>query len=491
MIAFLLASVALTAAPQNTVEIVPVVENGDVYVDILASDYPIRQLMESLCRKVDLELRGFEDIENSPRVTVYLRHRPLNVAVEYALGAAGLSGIVGADRIDVSSQSPPFPTREHSLQAAEIMFLTSLQRAPGGLFAEESREQLAQIALLRSEPAKAARHYEILAENAEDGPLAERAHMQAGKLLVDIREWTRAMPHFQAVGDTKLDEFSPDDLVETVSIARRELARCILGRGESRRAFYMLRGLEKAVPPLDQRDAAERLVLMARAMLGMGDHVGALETLDRATQVGPQFIDEFESMDLRAQALEASGHAIEASVAWLHFSRDKSEEIAREALVRAAQAALSVEGEELGVIFLHKQAESRGVGDALLPYLNEARSRLGLDAHSFVDSTPAQRLRQAIQLAKTGEDKQAIMKFESLQREFRELSVSERIEYAMTFAPLLERRDGVSYAIDVLRDVVMTLESVENRSKLYLVAGEIYERNQRFEEAAAAYGGVL
>ena len=37
----------------------------------------------------------------------------------------------------------------------------------------------------------------------------------------------------------------------------------------------------------------------------------------------------------------------------------------------------------------------------------------------------------------------------------------------------------------------LTLQAVENRSRLYLIAGEILERHGRFEEAAAAYGGQL
>ncbi len=491
MIALALTALCALPAPQNSVFIEHTVENGDIYCDIQARDFPIKNMMERLCSELDLELTGFEDIEDSPRVTVYLRNRPLNVAIEYALGAAGLSGTVGADRIDVTVQTLPFPSREHSLQSAEISFLSSLQRFPDGSLALDSREQLAQIALMREETEKAARYFELLSESNTNTAKTRSAHMSAAALYVKLQDWSRAIPHYQLVGNIELDETTPAEEVGVIALARRELARCILMRGESRRAYYMLEGLGQVVKPLDDRDAAERLALEARAKIGMGDYEGALLCLDRAQRIPGQQLNEFETMDLRAKALEANGHPVEAAVAWLHFSRDKSDDVKRDALVRAAKSALKVEGEELGVIFLHHQAQEDGLGEALMPYLNEARTRLGLDAESYTDGSISQRLRRGVQLATTGLGEEAIRIFTALKPQFHKLPVTERIEFGTTYGPLLENEQGVSYAIDLIREVTLTLDAVENRSKLYLVAGEIYERNQMFNEAAAAYGGQL
>lgn|GEM_PF-1551208 len=479
------------AGAQKSVIIDHVVEDGDVYFDIEARDYPVRGLMESLCREAGLGLVGFEDVDDSPPVTVYLRHRPLHVVVEYVLGAAGLSGTLGADRLEVTALKPPFPDRERCLQAAEIGYLTALQRFPDGSEALEARERLAEIAVDRGQPEKAARHYELLAEALVDRQAQLAAHMQAGLLLVELEDWERAMPHFQLIGNTQLDKGTSLDEVELVALARRELARCILMRGESRRALYMLEGLGQVVEPLSPEDAAQRLMLFARAKIGLGEYEEALEDLDRIARGKRQYIDELEGMDLRARALEASGHPVEAAVAWLHFSRGKSKEVQREAFVRAAEVALSAEGEELGVMFLHRQAQAVGLGDALQPYLNEARSRLGLDATTFTGGTPSQRLRLAQRLASTGASEQALRKLQSLERDFRALPASQRLAYAKTYAPLLESQESVGAAVAVLREVVMTLESVENRTQLYLLAGEIYERNNQFAAAAAAYGGEL
>ena len=53
--------------------------------------------------------------------------------------------------------------------------------------------------------------------------------------------------------------------------------------------------------------------------------------------------------------------------------------------------------------------------------------------------------------------------------------VTDTKAHRTTYGPLLENEQGVSYAIDLIREVTLTLDAVENRSKLYLVAGEIYE----------------
>ncbi|MFT7670497.1 MAG: tetratricopeptide (TPR) repeat protein [Planctomycetota bacterium] len=491
MIALALSTILAAPFAQNSVIIDYTVENGDIYCDIQARDYPVRGLMESLCRKLDYELTGFEDIDSSATVSVFLHHRPLGVTVEYLLGAAGLAGTVGTKRIDVNTQSLPFPSSEHSLRAAEISFISALQRFPEGPFALNAREELAEISLLAGEPEKAARHYDMLAGASTIFADEVSARMKAGLLYVDLQEWGNAIPHFQEVGNIEIKESMSDEEFTTLALARRELARCILMRGEARRAYYMLSGLNQVIAPRDTKDETIRLSLSARAKIGMGDYDEGLLELDRALQMGAIYIDEFDSMDLRATALEAKGHPVEAATAWIHFSRGKKEEVKQASFVKAAQIALSVEGEELGVILLHKHATNEGVGDALIPYLNEARTRLGLDAASYTDGTITMRLRRAMALVSTGFNDEATATFKSVARDFRDLSANDRVEFALTYAPLVEKKNGPTFAVDVLRKVVESLESVENRTKLYLLAGEILERNKMFDDAAAAYGGQL
>jgi len=485
MIALALIAAGALAPTQNAVQIETREKEGDLYCDIQAREFPVHRLMESLCRDLNLDLEGFEDIEESPLVTVYLMDRELHVAVGYVLGAAGLTGTVGADRITVRTETPPFGTRKHSLQASEIAYLSALQRFPEGPDATRARLELAEIALLRNEPDKAVRHYELLLEQEIEEELLIETRMDAGRLLIGLGDWGRAMPHFQYVGN---HEFAP---VHYIAEARRELARSILMRGEPRRALYMLQGLDTAIPPLDNADASERKLLTARAKIGVGQYVEALRDLEEAKRLGGPAIDELEGMDLRARALELDGKPVEAALAWLHFSRGKSDDVKAEALSHAADMALTVDGEELSVLFLGRYAEKEGVGEAVLSQVNEARARLGLESEDFRKGSPTMRLNRAIQHLDSGEREQAAKLFAIIEPDTLKLSPIDRVRFASSYAPVVEERESVNDAIRLLRRTVATLESVENRSKLYLIAGEILERHERFEEAAAAYGGQL
>ena len=484
MIAFVLALICAVAPAQNSAVIETSTENGDLYCTIEAREFPVHKLMTSLCSKAGIELTGFEDIDDSPPVTVYLQQRPFSVAVEYVLGAAGLAGSLSADRLTVDGIQKPFATREQSLQAAEIAYLSTLQRFPDGDHAAAARLALADIALLRGEREKAVRHYELLARQDTDTTTHLNARLRAARLLLELEDWPRAMPHLRHVAESEAEDAI---IVE----ARRGLARCVLMRGEEQQALYMVYALDNVIEPLNSFDEADRLLIRARAKIGLGDYHNALRDLDRALRVSGGAIDEFEGMDLRAQAMELDGRPVEAALAWVQFSRTKDDELKRKAMIRAAAMALSVEGEELGVIFLWKLADNEGFGDSLVPFANEARSRLGLDALSYSEGTRTMRLNRALQLIDQGLPDESAKILATLQPEFRQFEAEDRIRFALAYAPIIEKRETFEDAIDLLRLVLPTLESSENRTKLYLLAGEMYERHGNFEDAAAAYGGEL
>jgi len=476
---------------QNRVLVDVVVENQDVYCDIQARDYPVHKVMERLCEELGgRELRGFEDVEDSPSVTVYLKHRPLSQAVDYVLGSVGMTGQVTTSAIHVQNALPPFPDENDTREAARLAFLRALRYFPESAEAPRARMELARIALEQGRPQLAVDHYQLLLEDYPESSLADEARMRAGRLLVELRDWAGAEPLFLEIANR---EIRPGDteLQPLIGEARREYARCALMRGQARQALFMLRGLESAVPPVDREDRAMRLYLLARAELGVGNSDQCLRYLDQAQRVGRGVIDEFEGMDVRARAMEVAGHPIEAAMAWLHFSRDQSPAVEREALLRAAKLAIGIEGEELAVLFLYRQAEEDGLGEALLPFANEARTRLGLDAETYVGGTPTIRLNRAVQLADAGLADEALALLEGIEPEVWTLPADERRRFALAYAPLLEVGKSVDSAITVLRDVARTLDSIENRKPLYLLAGEIYERHGRFDEAAAAYGGQL
>lgn len=484
MIALLLSSLLSIAPAQNAAVIETKTENGDLYCTIEAREFPVHRLMNSLCRKAGVELVGFEDIDDSPLVTAFLQDRPFNVAVEYVLGSAGLAGTLSADQLIVEGIAKPYATREQSLQAAEIAYLSTLHRFPEGDHAAPARLALADIALLRGEKEKAVRHYELLANQKSDPTTHLNARLKAARLLLELEDWSRAMPHLRFVAESEAEDAI---IVES----RRGLARCVLMRGEEQQALYMIYALDNVIEPINSFDEADRLMIRARAKIGLGDYHNALRDLDRALRVSGGEIDEYEGMDLRARAMELDGRPVEAALAWVQFSRTKEGELRKKAMVRAASMALSVEGEELGVIFLWKLADNDGMGDALVPFVNEARSRLGMDAVSYSEGSLTIRLNRAVQLIDAGLPGESAKILATIEPEFRELDAEDRTRFALAYAPLIEAAENYEEAIDLLRLVIPTLDSTENRSKLYLLAGEIHERRGNYEDAAAAYGGEL
>ncbi len=482
---------ALLPGPQAQSSVAVSEKNGDLYCDVQARDIEVHRLMAQLGRELGLKVVGFEDVEESQRISVFLRERPVDQTIQYILGSAGLSATVTARTIAVSGELPPFPDSQAVLDAAEMAFVTTLTRFPKSAEAPTARLSLAGIALDQGNPSMAVRHYETLIEDFPDDSRVQDAHMSAGRLLVELEEWVQALPHFQEIANIKLDEKTPAELFPVVAEARRELARCILMRGEARRAQFMLQGLEHSLPATTDADRGIRWLLLSRALLDLREPKKALTYLDKAQRLGQGIVGDFEGMDLRARAMEQSGKPIEAATAWLQFSRNQPAEVKSKALVRAARLALSVEGEEVAVMFLHKYAVKEGCGDALVPFYNEARSRLGLEATSFENSTPTIRLDRGEQLLASGASEQASDVFASLENDFWTLSPTDRLRYGLAYGPLLSEQRSVDAAIDLLREVARSLESRENRSRIYRLVAEIYEGHGRFDEAAEAYGGKL
>jgi tetratricopeptide (TPR) repeat protein len=477
--------------PQGDAVIQITVENQDTYCDVRARAYPVHKLMKELCEELgDLELRGFEDVTSSPEVSVSLKHRPLAQTIDYILGSVGMSGTVTTRFIEVKGALPPFPEPDDARGAARVAYLTALRFFPESEEAPQARMELASLALDEDQPQRAIDHYLLLLEDYPGDELAGDARMRAGRLLVELENWDQGEAMFREVADVEIKNLTRQRL-SVIAEARRELARCVLHRGQPRQALFMLLGLDNAIPPVDSNDRAIRLYLLAQAQLDLGNHIECMRYLDQAQRAGRGVISEFEGLDLRARAMELAGRQIEAAMGWLRFSHDQPDDLKSKALVRAAQLALSVEGEELSVLFVHKLAEQQGIGDALLPMANEARARLGLDSASYLGGTPMMRLRRAEKMIISGLEDEASDLFASMELDVWSLSPTDRLRFAVAYAPLLETRVNVDSAIGLLRDIAGSLESTDNRSQLYTLAWEIYERHERFDEAAAALGGQL
>jgi len=478
---------ALALAPQQgavAIEIETI--DGDTYCSVRAQGAPIDDVMRELASKLGRELTGFERIEEPQRVTVELESRPLAQAVRTMLGAAGLRGRVGWQHIEVASDLPPFPQRAELFAAAELAYVRVLMEHPDSPDCPKARLALGEMKDLEGNRVNAIGHYELLIESYPASELVPEALARLCRDLVAEERWEEVRVRATELANRK--ESHPYH-----AQARRDLALSLAHLGDWRQALFVLRALDTAYETSDLLERSERLFVRARALVGAGDSAEALRCLDRIDALGVHAFGQIDSMELRARALDQAGRPLDAALAWLHFAAQADPSQRRTALVRAAELALKGEGDELSVVFLHAQAEALGLGDDLVPYLARARARLGLGLASVqpVVASPTARLREAERLLGRGLPAHARDAFQAVFLEQRALPPDQRVQLARGYATALETLSATGAAIDVLREVVATLEDPRDRAGLYVLAAEIHERDGRFDAAIDAYGGRL
>lgn len=484
--ALLLLLAAPPAAPAQDGDLVVRVgeRDGDRVCTVQARQVAADRILLELTAQLGRDLEGFETVDLVPRVTVDLVDRPVEETVRFVLGAAGLRARIWPRAIEVLPELGADAGVEALYSAAEETYVAALYRhvgAPGGagaLFA------LAEIAEHAGDVEKAVAQYEELLEMYPDSRLVPETELRSARHLVTLERWGEAKARYEelyALPDS--DRYDPE--------AWREIARCLLHLGDPLRSLRMLRALDREFPTEDPMERSRRLFVRAGAHVGLGESAEALRALDEANRLGRHAFTEFQGMELRAHALEQAGRASEAAIAWLAFGSKHGGETEREAIRRAAELALSAEGEELSVLFLYEMAAQRGYGPDLAPLRDEARSRLGLDRDPVGVQNAAQLLRNGLDLFGRGMTAEAVRVLSRIRHEFLRLEATDRREFALAFAQCLDTEGATDEAILVLREVAESLRDRKLREPLYLLAGEILERNGRFEEAIDAYGGRL
>jgi hypothetical protein len=156
----------------------------------------------------------------------------------------------------------------------------------------------------------------------------------------------------------------------------------------------------------------------------------------------------------------------------------------------AARLALAA-GDEVGVLLIETWAHEQRCTADLSRWTSEARMRLGLTPPDPTSLTDEQWLARGESLLAKGATAEAVRALEPLYHRRARLDRGVRVRLACTFARSLETENRLSYAISVLREVAGSLSDTNERSQLYVLASELYERNERYEEAARALRGEL
>lgn len=475
-------------------------EGGEQVVTLHAKNLPANEVLDGLCDALGRRLRWTEEIDNIPNVTVHLVDGYPNDVLRTVIGAAGLRVRLTSDQVEVSKEFGAFAKREELLFASEAAYTMALRRFPNNPARVAAREALAEMSIAENRLDRAVEHYGYLIEEfrvARDQSLAiapellefiPEALVRSGRLQVELRRWDAARESFQLLAD--IGDLSPHSYFPE---ALRELARCQCELGDPKKALYQVRALSSnpEFAPKDDMDRARRLLVEARALILTEEPVSALRLLDQCAALHQISFKNYEVMELRAKALEKSGRPAEAAQAWLGFYYDvKLDDERRKALVNAANLSLT-SGDEVAVMMIHEMAKEHGWGSDIQPALNLARARLSIDSTNFMAGSTAERLLRAEDLHTSGLNGQARQVLEGLYEVHLALGQSEKIRLAFAYAKVLDQLEGVDSAIKVLRVIAATLETQEARTRLYLLAAEIYETHEMFDQAIDAYAGTL
>ena len=487
-------------AERNAHELHVRVEDGEQLVTLHARNLPANEVIEALCEKLGRKLHWADEIQNYSNVTVHLEDRFANEVLRTVIGASGLRVRITSEQVTISREFGPFTERDELLFAAEAAYTMALRRFPTHEGRIGARESLAEMAIAEDRPDRAVEHYGYLIDEFRAARHNDRAVspellafmpealVRTGRLQVDMRRWEGARGTFQLLADiTPLvpHAYFPEAL--------RELARCLCDLGDPKKALYQVRALSSnpEFAPLDDMDQARRLLVEARALILTEEPVSALRLLEEFAALGQISFQNFEVMELRARALDKSGRPADAARAWLGFYDDvESPEEQRRALALAAMLALRA-GDEVAVMMIHRLAEDHGWGSDLQPALNLARARLSIDSTNFLAGSAAERLLRGEDLYAAGLYGQAREVLQGLYEVHLALGQNEKLRLGLVYAKVLDRVEGVDAAVKALRVVAATLEAQESRTKIYLLAAELYESHEMFDEAVDAYGGIL
>jgi len=271
------------------------------------------------------------------------------------------------------------------------------------------------------------------------------------------------------------------------SKARLELARVSIELGDPRSALHLLNFLDSNFSIRDPAELAERRLVRARAHNACREYVEALRTLEEGEFVSADDA-QVRSLEVRAIAFEGLGFDVEAARAWLLFAREASAAERTPAFERAVRLSLEA-GDELGALFVCREAARSGADEGLGTLAREARARLGLD-EALAPAGILQRLELAERRLDEGDARAAAALFEDLYLARGALGEPDRVRVLAGWARCVLERSGLDAALELLASARAGLEDPEARRRLDLAAAALLEDQGDFERAAEAYRGI-
>jgi len=475
LIAFVLTA---SAAPQLTLEIERV--DGDRVCNLHAQDVYPDHVLGALAAQLDRTLEGLDAFELGRTISIDLRGRPLDQTLTYVLGACGLRGRLTSTTIEIQKDIAADAPIEEIENAAELAYLRALRRFPRSPEAARTELAIASIKERRGNSAAARGHYDLLVQEHPSSELVPYALMRSGTLLQEMGRASEAWAEFSNL--LNLEREHPYGVV-----ARLALARLSVELDDPQRGLYVVDALDTALPATDPTELAERLRIRALCLERLGRPMETLRLIDQAERIEGETL---ESLELRALALEDSDRHGEAVRAWLTLGQKAPAKQLGRAFSNAARLAFEV-GDDVGVLFIQRQGAVRDADSDAPLWAAKSRERMGLPVEALAETTIEAQLTYAESLWKEGLAQQAFDAARPLLAPGAMRTEEGHVRALVVYARAADAVGRLEDGIAVLRVALATTHESDNRGTIYALAGELYERHGRFEDAIDAYEGRL
>lgn len=486
LIALLLASAPLGARQASGFDNSPLVVDG-IYVDgellvtVHARDIAVDQVVAAIAKKANLTLSGFDPNKRHPLVAIELDQRPLDMVLEFVLGSVGLEYDRAGANLEVHGHDK---SRAALLDRAQIAYVRATTFFPKSPRAAAGRMAQGWIAQEKGDLMSALNFYQLVVQNYPDSPELPRAHLESGRVSEALGNWREASSSYDRLSELAI----PHDFHAEQRLGR---ARCDIALAEPEAAIYKLKTLDLNIPAFDDAELAERILVRAQAHNAMRDYNTALIDLDQIDQLASPLIHAPEYLRATAIALEGLGLYGPAGNAWLAYSK-KAKGGDRQAAVETSVDLFMQAGDEVNALFAVRFAESLGSTQKVALLKAQLFERLGLDQLEKEQdpNSTSQRLEKAQTAWDDGDVGAAYGQLGPLIQNLASLPDRERADAACLWAQCLDHLEGIESAVEFLRQAREIVHAMDNRSRLDLVAAELYENHDMFDEAVEAYSGI-
>jgi hypothetical protein len=464
--------------------------NDSQVLTIVARKTPIDVLMRAIAEELSTEVRGFDRIAVLEPVDVRLTERPSDMAIQWVLGSAGLRGILSPTGIHVFNDLKPFPDQAEVFDAAELSFIRALNRHPESPLAADGWMAQARIQESRGDWSAAINNYSMVIDNHADSQAYPQALYRAGGHFERLESWNEAATNYDLLSGLGYAHPYHVD-------ARLKLAESLCFMGDPQKALYSLDSLETYIGDskgdfLVQDSAklkARRLITRSRALTLLDKSMEALRALDLASDYDIDGQLYADILEMRGLALDQGGRYNDAAIAWMSLSELLTGEEQGDALTEAARLSLAA-GDELGVLFIDAHARKLGLDQDTAPYGRAARQQLGLATDDVVEDLSIT-LAKAEELFKADNITSAAKEFAHVYERRELLEKRDLLRLARGYSRSLAADNLLDYAVMTLREIISLCSKADDRNSIYLLAAELYEEAERFDDAIQALQGEL